>query len=51
MRVDHSIYEGRTVRGAPELVLARGRTLVERGRYVGPTAGGGAFVRRTLGGG
>lgn len=49
MRVDHSIYEGRTVRGTAELVIARGRVLVERSTYVGPASGGGRFLRRSAG--
>ncbi len=45
MRVDWSPYEGRVVTGAPEVVLARGRPVVEDGRFVG-RAGAGSFVRR-----
>lgn len=45
MRVDYSPYEGRTVRGGPELVLLRGRVLVEQGAFVG-RSGGGRFLPR-----
>jgi dihydropyrimidinase len=45
MRVDYSLYEGRTVTGAPETVLSRGEVIVERGAFVG-RPGRGRFVRR-----
>jgi len=45
MRVDYSPYEGRVVRGGPDVVLLRGRPLVERGAFVGQP-GGGRFLRR-----
>lgn len=45
MRVDYSPYEGRVARGAPTVVLAGGRVVVEDGRFVG-RAGAGSFVRR-----
>jgi dihydropyrimidinase len=45
MRVDYSPYEGRVARGAPTMVLAGGRVVVEDGRFVG-RAGAGSFVRR-----
>jgi len=47
MRVDYSPYEGRVVRGVPELVLSRGRPVVERGTFVG-RPGAGTFLRRSL---
>jgi dihydropyrimidinase len=45
MRVDYNPYEGRTVRGAIALVLARGEAVVEGGRFVG-TPGRGRFLKR-----
>jgi dihydropyrimidinase len=45
MRVDYNPYEGRQVQGAPVAVLARGRLIVENGRFVG-TAGAGRFLKR-----
>ena len=41
-------YEGRTVKGWPEIVLGRGRVLVEDGRLVAEP-GSGAFLARTGG--
>jgi dihydropyrimidinase len=46
MRVDYNPYEGRVVKGAPELVLSRGRPVVEAGRFVG-RAGAGRFLKRS----
>jgi dihydropyrimidinase len=46
MRVDYNPYEGRVVKGVPELVLSRGRAVVEDGRFVG-RAGAGRFLKRT----
>lgn len=45
MRVDYSPYEGRTVRGAPALVMSRGKVIVDNGTYVG-SPGHGQFVKR-----
>jgi dihydropyrimidinase len=45
MRVDYSLYEGRTVRGAPEMVLSRGDILVDRGVFLG-RRGRGRFLAR-----
>jgi dihydropyrimidinase len=44
-RADYNLYEGTTVRGAPEIVLSRGRVLVEGGELVAEP-GVGRFVRR-----
>jgi len=44
-RVDYSAYEGRGVRGGPETVLARGRVIVDRGRFLG-RPGDGRYLRR-----
>ena len=45
MRVDYNPYEGRVVKGVAELVLSRGRPVVEAGAFVG-RAGAGEFLRR-----
>jgi dihydropyrimidinase len=45
MRVDYNPYEGRTLRGAVDVVLARGEVVVSGGRYVG-TPGRGQFLKR-----
>jgi dihydropyrimidinase len=45
MRVDYNPYEGRTLRGAVDLVLARGDVVVSGGQYVG-IPGRGRFLRR-----
>jgi dihydropyrimidinase len=45
MRVDYSLYEGRTVTGAPEVVLSRGEIIVERGAFLG-RRGRGRFLKR-----
>jgi dihydropyrimidinase len=45
MNVDYSPFEGRVVRGAPDLVLSRGEVVAEGGRFVG-RQGAGRFVRR-----
>ncbi len=44
MRVDYSAYEGFEVQGWSEVVLSRGRVLVEDGKLV--TEGGGQFIKR-----
>ena len=46
MRVDYSAYEGRTVRGVPELVMQRGDVLVENGEFHGKP-GQGTFLPRS----
>jgi len=45
MRVDHNPYEGRVLKGAPDIVLLRGRPIVERGVFTGE-AGTGRFLHR-----
>jgi dihydropyrimidinase len=45
MRVDYNPYEGRTLAGAIDLVLARGEVVVRGGRFVG-TPGRGRFRKR-----
>jgi dihydropyrimidinase len=49
MRVDYSLYEGRTVTGTPETVLSRGEIVVDRGVYVG-RKGRGRFLKRAAAG-
>jgi dihydropyrimidinase len=46
MRVDYSAYEGRVVRGLPEIVMQRGQVLVENGEFRG-TPGQGRFLPRS----
>jgi dihydropyrimidinase len=45
MRVDHSPYEGRVVRGGPAFVLSRGEVIVDRGEWRG-RAGRGRYLQR-----
>jgi dihydropyrimidinase len=44
-RVDYNLYEGREVTGAPEIVIARGRVVVDKGEPV-EAPGAGRFVAR-----
>jgi dihydropyrimidinase len=46
MNVDYSVYEGRTVRGLPEVVMQRGKILVQDGRFHGKP-GDGRFQPRS----
>ncbi|MGB0012891.1 MAG: dihydropyrimidinase, partial [Candidatus Sulfotelmatobacter sp.] len=46
MRVDYSMFEGIQVTGMPEVVLSRGRIVVERDKFLG-SAGQGEFLRRS----
>jgi dihydropyrimidinase len=46
MNVDYSAYEGRAVRGLPEVVMQRGQVLVENGEFHGK-AGRGTFLPRS----
>ena len=45
MNVDYSAYEGKTIKGVVETVLARGRVLVEDNDFKGK-AGDGRFIKR-----
>ncbi len=45
MRVDYNPYEGYRVRGLPQIVVSRGRVIVENGAFVG-RAGHGRFLKR-----
>ncbi len=44
-RVDYTPYEGIEVQGVPEIVLLRGRVIVQNGEYVGGK-GGGQYLSR-----
>src|SRR6185369_3356270 len=46
MRVDYSAYEGRKVRGVTEIVLSRGKVIVENGEWKGKIGAGG-FIKRS----
>jgi dihydropyrimidinase len=46
MNVDYSCYEGRAVKGLPEIVMQRGNVLVEGGRFHA-MAGQGSFLPRS----
>ena len=45
MNVDYNPYEGRQVTGATDTVLARGRVVIEDGKFVG-RKGSGSFLKR-----
>jgi len=47
MRVDHSIYEGRRVKGGPDRVFVHGVLVVDGDRFLG-RAGEGRFLRRDV---
>ena len=47
MRVDYNLYEGRTVVGAPKLVMLRGEVKVRDNRFVG-AKNKGAFLAREI---
>ena len=47
MDVDYSIFEGRQVQGASDIVMSRGTVLVRDGKWVGPEADG-RFLRRAV---
>ncbi|HET7676555.1 MAG TPA: dihydropyrimidinase [Candidatus Limnocylindrales bacterium] len=46
MNVDYSCYEGREVQGATEIVLSRGKIIIEGGEYRG-SKGDGRFLKRS----
>jgi dihydropyrimidinase len=46
MNVDYNPYEGRRVRGVPEVVLSRGETIVEKGKLLA-TPGRGQYLKRS----
>lgn len=45
MRVDYSMFEGIEVTGMPDIVLSRGRVVVDGGKFLG-CAGQGTFLKR-----
>src|ERR1700736_914415 len=45
MKVEYNPYEGRSVTGATDTVLSRGRVIIENGAFVG-RRGAGSFIRR-----
>jgi dihydropyrimidinase len=47
MRVDYSMFEGIQVTGMPDVVLSRGRVIVEADKFVGHP-GAGEFLKRSL---
>ncbi len=47
MRVDYSMFEGIQVTGMPDVVLSRGRVVVEADKFLG-RAGAGEFLKRAL---
>jgi dihydropyrimidinase len=47
MRVDYSMFEGIQVTGMPEIVLSRGRVVVDGDKFLG-RAGAGNFLKRAL---
>src|SRR5690349_1397638 len=47
MRVDYSMFEGIEVTGMPDLVLSRGRVIVEGDKFLG-RPGAGEFLKRAL---
>jgi dihydropyrimidinase len=47
MRVDYSMFEGIEVTGMPDVVLSRGRVVVDGDNFTG-RAGAGEFLKRAL---
>jgi len=45
MRVDYNPYEGREVVGVTDIVISRGRVIIDGGKFVG-RAGSGSFIKR-----
>ena len=45
MKVDYNPYEGREVQGITEVVISRGKVIVESGHFLG-RAGAGSFIKR-----
>ena len=46
MRVDYSMFEGIEVTGMPDVVLSRGRVVIDQNKFLG-RAGQGEFLRRS----
>ena len=49
MRIDYTLYEGKSVRGKPQKVFLRGQLIVDGEQWFG-RAGGGKFLRRNKSG-
>jgi dihydropyrimidinase len=47
MRVDYSMFEGIKVKGMPDVVMSRGRVLVDGDKFLG-NAGAGNFLKRAM---
>ena len=47
MRVDYSMFEGIQVTGMPDIVLSRGKVVVEGDKFLG-RAGQGEFLKRSI---
>jgi dihydropyrimidinase len=47
MDVDYSCYEGREVQGGSDVVLSRGRVIVDNGEWLGEKGWGRFLKRRT----
>jgi len=47
MAVDYSCYEGRSVTGGSDVVLSRGKVVIENGAYTGKK-GDGQFLKRAI---
>jgi dihydropyrimidinase len=45
MNCDYSLFEGWQIKGQPETVLSRGKTIIENGKYLGKP-GDGRFLKR-----
>jgi dihydropyrimidinase len=45
MNCDYSLFEGMKIKGAPETVLSRGKTIIENNQYLGKP-GDGKFLKR-----
>ncbi len=45
MNVDYNMYEGMRVKGTPQVVISRGKVIIEKGHYAG-TPGNGHFLKR-----
>jgi len=47
MNVDYSCYEGRVVQGGSDVVMSRGKVIIENGQYTG-ARGDGRFLKRSV---
>src|SRR5690349_23059241 len=45
MNVDYSAYEGKTIKGSVDMVLSRGKVVIDKGEFKGK-AGNGQFLKR-----